>query len=328
MGIKTVFNYLIGATSFLLLIVIMVWLVWVPSAKEPDYVFIAAWGENGSAPGQFSDPTGIAVTNDEVFVSDARNARIQVFDFDGNFKREFGSRGDAPGQLGRPMNLSIVGNEIYVADYWNDRIQVFTLNGTPLRTIGQAGSEPGQFNAPGGVAVAPNGDLFVADFYNQRIQHLQPDGKFIEQWGTTEKVGIWAGEFNYPTDVAIATDGTLYAADGYNDRVQVFSSSGQFLRKWGGPFALNIKGSFNGWFTTVSSIAIGPQGNVYATDFYNNRIQKFVSNGKFLFTFGEKGNGPGQFDRPLGVTVASWLIMEITASRNGDLKKSRHVNTC
>jgi len=89
------------------------------------------------------------------------------------------------------------------------------------------------------------------------------------------------------------------------DRVQVFSSSGQFLRKWGGPFALNIKGSFNGWFTTVSSIAIGPQGNVYATDFYNNRIQKFVSNGKFLFTFGEKGNGPGQFDRPLGVTVAA-----------------------
>ena len=291
MGIKTVFKYLGGAISFLLIIIAVVWLVWIPSAKEPGYVFISTWGEQGSAPGQFNDPTGIAVTDDEVFVSDARNARIQVFDYDGNFKRQFGTRGNGFGQLGRPMNLSIVGDEIYVADYWNDRIQVFTLDGTPYRAIGQAGSEPGQFNAPGGVAVAPNGDLFVADFYNQRIQHLRADGKFIEQWGKTKKIGVWAGEFNYPTDVAIAADGTLYAADGYNDRVQVFSNSGQFLRKWGGPFALNIKGSFNGWFITVSSIAIGPEGYVFATDFYNNRIQKFAPDGKFFSTFGEREMG-------------------------------------
>ena len=61
------------------------WLAFVPRAKEPGYVFVAAWGEPGSGPGQFSDPTGIAVAGKEVFVSDARNGRILVFDFDGNF---------------------------------------------------------------------------------------------------------------------------------------------------------------------------------------------------------------------------------------------------
>ena len=84
----------------------------------------------------------------------------------------------------------------------------------------------------------------------------------------------------------------------------MFSSSGQFLRKWGGPFAGNIKGQFNGWFSTVSSIAIGPQGHVYVTDFYNNRVQKFTAEGLFLSAFGELGKASGQFDRPLGIAVA------------------------
>ena len=159
-GLKMLLKILAG---LLVLLAVTVWLVWMPAAKEPAYGFVTAWGEQGAAPGQFNDPTGIAVTDDEVFVSDARNARIQVFDFEGGFKRQFGAKGDAPGQLGRPMNLGIAGDEVYVADYWNDRIQVFTLDGTARRAIGRAGNGPGEFNAPGGVAVAGNGDLFVAE---------------------------------------------------------------------------------------------------------------------------------------------------------------------
>lgn len=278
---------------------------WFPSAQEPGYWFISDWGELGSEPGQFHDPTGIAVTDTEVFVSDARNARIQVFDYEGRFKRQFGSKGDGLGQLGRPMNLTIDGDELYVADYWNDRIQVFALDGTPLRMIGKTGSGPGEFSAPGGVAIAFNGDLYVADFYNQRVQHLKADGQFIEQWGTTGEVGIWAEEFNYPTDVTLANDGTLYVADGYNDRVQMFSDKGEFKDKWGGPFALNIFGPFNAWFATVTSVEVGPKGNLFVADFYNNRIQKFTSDGTFLTAFGKEGVAPGQFNHAIAMAVAS-----------------------
>jgi glucose/arabinose dehydrogenase len=154
------------------------------------------------------------------------------------------------------------------------------------------------------VAVAPDGSLFVADFYSQRIQRLNSKGSFIEQWGNTGETGIWAGEFNYPTDVALGADGSLYIADGYNDRIQVFSSTGKFLRKWGGPFGLNIFGPFNSWFATVTSIAIDQSDNVFVADFYNHRIQKFTSEGTFLTSFGVKGGGRGQFNHAIAVAVA------------------------
>jgi len=260
---------------------------WFPSVKEPPYQLVKTWGGKGEATGQFNEPTGVAVSKSEVFVSDSRNGRIQVFDFDGNFQRV--SDG---GQLGRPMNLTVANDELYVADYFNDVIQIYTLQGQFLHAIGKPGAGPGELNAPGGVAVAKNGDLFVADFYNQRVQQLDANGAFIRQWGTPGETGVWAGEFNYPTDVALSNDGALYVTDGYNDRVQSFSPNGDFSHKWGGPLAMNIFGSFNGWFATVTGITIGPQGNVFVADFYNDRVQKFRPDGEFLNTFGLPTQGP------------------------------------
>ena len=130
---------------------------WFPSVKEPPYQLVKTWGGKGEATGQFNEPTGVAVSESEVFVSDSRNARIQVFDFDGNFQRVFDD-----GQVGRPMNLTVANGELYVADYFNDAIQVYTLQGEFRRAIGKPGSGPGELNAPGGVTVAENGDLFVA----------------------------------------------------------------------------------------------------------------------------------------------------------------------
>ena len=106
----------------------------------------------------------------EVFVSDARNGRIQVFDLEGRFLRAFGKPGKGRGELGRPMNLTIQGGELYVPEYMNDRIQVFSTDGAPRRMLGEPGSGPGQLDAPGGVAFTRHGNLLVADFYNQRVQ--------------------------------------------------------------------------------------------------------------------------------------------------------------
>ena len=143
---------LLGSITFI------VWFLWIPSAQEPTYIFYEAWGEAGSNPGQFRDPTGIAVTADEVFVSDARNSRIQVFDHHGRFKHQITGRGLPAAELGRPMNLDIHRGELYAADYWNDCIQVYALDGTHRRNIGTNGSEPEQFNSPGGVAVDVPGE--------------------------------------------------------------------------------------------------------------------------------------------------------------------------
>ncbi len=313
----------VGAIVGLLVIALAGWLAFVPWSKEPGYTFVKSWGVNGSEPGEFNDPTGIAVNNGEVFVADSRNGRIQVFDFDGNFKREFGQPGEDPGDLGRPMNLTIHNGELYVPEYFNDRIQVFGLDGTSKRIIGEAGKGPGQFNAPGGVAVAPDGSLFVNDFYNQRIQQLKADGTFVRQWGTTGEIGISAGEFNYPTDVAVAADGTLYVADGYGDRVQAFAPDGSFSHKWGGPFAMNIFGPFNGWFAVATNVAIGPEGNVFVADFYNDRVQKFAPDGTFLVDFGDSGDGPGQFNHAIAAAVAGDGTVFVADFLNNRIQKWR-----
>lgn len=294
---------LLALTAFVALSAAAIFVFWMPSVTEPPYRYVSSWGKAGTAPGEFRDPTGLAVSSSELFVSDSRNARIQVFDHQGNFLRAFGGVAEGA-MLKRPMNLALTDKHLYVADYWQDMIFVFTLEGELLRTIGEAGNGPGQFNAPGGVAVAANGDLFVADFYNQRVQQLNAEGEFIRQWGTTEKVGILSGQLNYPTDVALGVNGKVFVADGYNDRVQVFSAEGDFVTKWGGPLGLNIKGTFNGWFRTISSIELDQNNFVYAADFYNNRVQKFTADGVFVNVFGEAGDQDNGFDRVVAIAVS------------------------
>lgn len=301
---RTVLKIAGSIVAGLVVLALIGWAAFVPLAKEPPYEFAGTWGEKGSGPGQFNDPTGIAIANDEVFVADSRNGRIQVFDLDGHFKRQFGRPGEAYGELGRPMNLTAWNNELYVPEYFNDRIQVFGLDGTPKRIIGKPGNGPGEFSAPGGVAVTADGNLLVSDFYNHRVQLLKPDGAFIRQWGETGQTGHAAGRFYYPTDVAVSHGGNVYTADGYGNRIQVFSPEGTFLRKWGGPFARGIYGPFNGWFTTATSVAIDAEGNVFVADFYNNRIQKFSADGGFRTSFGGKGGGAGQFAHVIAVAVA------------------------
>ncbi|MCF6256128.1 MAG: 6-bladed beta-propeller [Gammaproteobacteria bacterium] len=271
----------------ILVIVSAVYFLWMPSPQEPAYTLAKTWGTLGTAPGQFNEPTGITASGNEVFVSDGRNHRIQVFDLDGNALRQFGTE-----QLERPMNLTIANGEVFVADYFADQIKVFSLAGDYRRSIGKPGTGPGEFTIPGGVAVASNGDVYVAEFKTQRVQQLHADGSFVRQWGLTNEVGTFGGKLRYPTDVALAKDGTLFIADGYNDRVLAIGSDGNVQHKWGGPLAMNIFGSFNGWFATITGISVGPSGNVFVADFYNDRVQKFTSSGKFLNAFGIKSTGP------------------------------------
>lgn len=261
-----------------------------PDAHRLDLRF----GGLGEAPGQFRDPTGVAVNATEVFVADARNARIQVFDHRGNFLRQFGHE-----HLKRPMNIALIGKELFVPDYFEDAVFVFGLDGALRDAVRPKGE---RLNSPGGVAVRSDGTLLVADTYAHRIVQLTRAGDVLRIWSESGKKGIRAGRFNYPTDVATTPDGGFVVADGYNDRLQVFGPDGSFRRKWGGPFALNISGSRPGWFATVSSVDVAADGTIYASDFFNRRIQRFSADGSLQAII--PIDGTAESVGPTGVAVS------------------------
>ena len=92
--------------------------------------------------------------------------------------------------------------------------------------FGKQGDGDGEFNMPWGITIDKQGNIFIADWRNDRIQKFTADGKFLMKFGSS---GSGEGEFNRPTDVAVDKDGIIYVADWLNDRLQVFDPDGDFV---------------------------------------------------------------------------------------------------
>ena len=152
-------------------------------------------------------------------------------------------------------------------------------DGKELGRWGSGGSSPGQFSNPVGIAVDGQGNLYVADKGNNRIQKLSANGgRPLAQFGTK---GTGPGQLDSPSGVAIDQQGNLWVADTSNHRIQKLSPSGQFLQSWGnsGPFGGEVfSGDQPGQFKNPMDVKIDSKGNVYVADTYNFRIQKLILN--------------------------------------------------
>jgi DNA-binding beta-propeller fold protein YncE len=148
-----------------------------------------------------------------------------------------------------------------------------------------------------GIAVAPNGDLYIADTGNNRILHFSTELELLGQWGTE---GFQTEEFNQPWGLAVGPDGSVYVADTWNHRIQKFTSRGEFITAWGGfgqsgdPFE----------FWGPRDIAIDLDGQVLVTDTGNKRVVVFTPEGDYVTSFGSVGFSPGEFDEPVGLAIS------------------------
>jgi sugar lactone lactonase YvrE len=168
--------------------------------------------------------------------------------------------------------------------------------------FGMPGSEPGTYASPRGIAVAPDGTLYVADTNNNRVQHLTPNGEVLSTWGSfadTTSMAALGGTFNNPWDVAVAPDGSVYVADTWNYRIQKFTSAGKFITMWGFSGQAEAPEAFWG----PRAVAVDDLGHVYVVDTGNKRIVIFDSNGAYLTQFGTTGFDAGQFDEPVGIDI-------------------------
>jgi YD repeat-containing protein len=180
-----------------------------------------------------------------------------------------------------------------------------------LSSFGASGTGDGQLKAPADVAVAANGNLWVVDKANNRIQQLTSSGAFVSKAGTA---GSGNGQFNRPTSIAIDALGNLWVTDAGNNRVQKFNGKGEFLK------AVGSLGSGNGQFKEPEGVATDAKGNVWVADTFNQRIQKLNSAGEFLAKYGSSGTGDGQFSQPASIDigpagkvwVADWGLNRIT----------------
>ncbi len=163
----------------------------------------------------------------------------------------------------------------------------------PLLEWGEFGIfTPGHFSYPEFIAVDNDGNSYVSDLGNKRIQKFSSDGQYVTHWGQSGKL---AGEFHYPSGIAIGGD-FVYVADHDLHRIQVFTQNGTFVDQWGS------KGIHDGQFKYPYGIAADSE-NVYVVDTGNQRIQKFTTEGEFVLSFGTSGMGPGQFLTAYGIDV-------------------------
>ncbi len=164
---------------------------------------------------------------------------IMEFDRNGKFVKAFGA-----GMLLFPHGFTIDRNDhIWVTDVHAAKgignvVLEFDQNGKLLRTLGKpgvAGAGHDTFNEPNAVLVAPNGDIFVSDGHepgpghNARVVKLDPNGKFIKQWGGH---GTGPGQFEMPHALAMDSQGRLFVGDRGNNRVQIFDQDGKFIASW------------------------------------------------------------------------------------------------
>ena len=166
--------------------------------------------------------------------------------------------------------------------------------------VGQVGKGPGQFVSPRGLAVAPDGRVYVVDSGNARIQVLDEQGQYLFGWG---QAGQGPGQFTEPWGIAIAPNGDVYVADTWNHRIQWFDAQGNFKGMWG--YFADTRGDVAaqpGGFWGPRDVVVAADGTVYVTDTGNKRVQRFSADGHFLAAYGTFHEGD-RFDEPVGIAL-------------------------
>ena len=190
--------------------------------KCPDYINkknpVVSAVKLGTENNELKDPTGLALDeiSQKVYIADCGNRCVKVLSFQGEFLTQFGQ-----GVLGKPWGIAVTEEFIYVIDYTQHSLFQFNKDTLqPINTAGTEGKAEGELFYPIGLCVDRNGDVFIADCWNDRVSVFSDDLIF--------KSCIGVGVLRYPRDVKLSPD-TLVVLDWSPNCVRIFSRSGDLL---------------------------------------------------------------------------------------------------
>lgn len=208
--------------------------LYVADSKGPGLmVFDMAAGRvslvTGTGNGRMKRPINVTIDKDGTkYVTDTGRDQVLVFDRDDKFVQAFGAEGEF-----RPVDTAIAGERLYVADIRHHQIHVLDKkSGKTLYKFGKAGSSVGELFHPTNLAIGPQGDVFVVETSNYRVQRFTADGKPLRTYG---EAGTAPGRFTRPKGIAIDRDGRLYIGDSAFENVQIFDPDGKLLLYFGQP---------------------------------------------------------------------------------------------
>jgi DNA-binding beta-propeller fold protein YncE len=211
-----------------------------------DTVF--TFGSLGTAPGEFSFPYGIEIAADgNIYVADSYNGNISVFDKSGSFLNYFAVHEE---KLTQPAAMYLKGKELYVTNLDPGYVLVFNVeSGELLRQIGSEGEGLGQLLFPNDVVIGPDGNIYVSDTGNNRIQVYTITGEFIKT------MDIDSNLIYSPRGIAFSSKDHLVIASKLNNDITVWDLSGKQLSRFGDDV-----------FNLPNGIALDSKGRLYVTD--------------------------------------------------------------
>jgi len=246
------------------------------------------FADDAGTSAKFDWPSGVAVdAAGNVYVADFYNHRIRRIILTSREVNTLAGGGN-PAQFNHPVGVAVDSSgNVYVADYGNHRIRKITLTSREVNTLagsGTAGSADGlgtaaQFRNPTGVAVDAKGNVYVADFSNNRIRKITSGGEVDTLAGTGtpgSKDGAGtSAQFNEPTGVALDAEGNVYVADSGSHLIRKITPEGVVSTIAGsGTAGFKDDAGTEAQFNTPKGVAVDAEGNIYVADHYNHRIRK------------------------------------------------------
>ena len=273
--------------------------------------FELQWGQAGiSKSGFFLSPQHLAFDSENnVYVTDLGNSRVQKFDSTGNFLTEWGTRGTNSGEFGHPTGIAVSDEFVFVVDNKNHNIQKFTLDGEFISKWGGFGNDMGFFKSPRGITISDDNFVYIVDSANARIQKFTLDGEYVSHFGQSGKRG---GNFITPVDIAINSD-KIYVTDPNQSKIIVFDMEGNFKKIF--------NDSVGGYPVYPQGIVFDEENNFYVVDYRNNRIIHYNDFGIAMSMFGQLGNDNGHFKFPKDVAISNDGYLFVTDTQGHRIQK-------